>query len=129
MKESVSTNQAPAPAGPYSQAIKTRNRIYVSGQRPVDVQTGEMPPDVSGQTRQVLENVKAVLEAAQATLDDVVKVNVYLANIEDFDAFNAVYREFFKEPYPARTTIGAALRKILVEIDVIAEIGREESVI
>ncbi|SFU44366.1 2-iminobutanoate/2-iminopropanoate deaminase [Alicyclobacillus macrosporangiidus] len=122
MKESIRTTQAPQPFGPYSQAVKAGNRIYVSGQRPVDVNTGEMPADIVGQARQVLKNVQAILQAAGATLDDVVKVNVYLADLKDFAAFNSVYAEFFREPYPARTTIGAALRGILVEVDVIAEL-------
>ncbi|WP_029421402.1 RidA family protein [Alicyclobacillus macrosporangiidus] len=122
MKESIRTEAAPQPFGPYSQAVKAGNRIYVSGQRPIDVKTGEMPADIAGQARQVLKNVQAILQAAGATLDDVVKVNVYLADLNDFAAFNSVYAEFFHEPYPARTTIGAALRGILVEVDVIAEL-------
>ena len=84
--------------------------------------TGQIDDGIGAQTRQVLQNVRSVLEAAGCTLADVVKVTVYLADLRDFDTFNAVYREFFSEPYPARTTVGSSLRGILVEIDVIASV-------
>ena len=122
MKEAVRTSAAPRPAGPYSQAIRAGDLVFVAGQRPQDPVTGQMTDGIGAQTGQVLQNVRSVLEAAGCTLADVVKVNVYLADLRDFDTFNAVYREFFSEPYPARTTVGSALRGMLVEIDVIASV-------
>ena len=122
MKEAVTTSSAPRPAGPYSQAIRAGDLVFVAGQRPQDPATGQIDDGIGAQTRRVLQNVRSVLEAAGCTLADVVKVNVYLADLRDFDTFNAVYREFFSEPYPARTTVGSSLRGILVEIDVIASV-------
>ena len=116
------TSAAPRPAGPYSQAIRAGGLVFVAGQRPQDPVTGQINDEIGAQTRQVLQNVRSVLEAAGCTLADVVKVAVYLADLRDFDTFNAVYREFFAEPYPARTTVGSSLRGILVEIDVIASV-------
>lgn len=114
------TSAAPRPTGPYSQAISAGGLVFVAGQRPQDPGTAQIAEGVAAQTRQVLQNVHGVLEAAGCTLADVVKVTVHLADLCDFDKFNAVYREFFQEPYPARTTVGSSLRGILVEIDVIA---------
>lgn len=122
MKKKIVTDKAPIPAGPYSQAIINENRIYVAGQGPLNPETGKVPETVEEQTRQVLTNIKNILEAAQASMSDVVKVSAFLADINDFDAYNKVYKEFFTEPYPVRTTIGSQLSGILVEIDVIAEI-------
>ena len=92
----------------------------MSGQRPEVPLKGVVPGGIGDQTHQVLRNLIAVLAAAHLTLEDVVRVNVYLANISHFDEFNRVYTQYFHSPYPARTTIGAQLRGILVEIDVIA---------
>lgn len=114
------TSGAPTPTGPYSQAIRAGGLVFVAGQRPQDPVTGQIADGVAAQARQVLQNVRSVLEEAGCTLDDVVKVTVHLADLRDFDTFNGVYREFFAEPYPARTTVGSSLRGILVEIDVIA---------
>lgn len=116
----VITSAAPQPTGPYSQAIRAGGLVFVAGQRPQDPATAGIPDGLVSQTRQVLRNVSSVLEAAGCTLADVAKVTVHLAHLSDFDEFNAVYREFFSEPYPARTTVGSILRGILVEIDVIA---------
>lgn len=112
---------APAPAGAYSPAIVAGDLVFVSGQVPKDPATGQVVDgDVGAQTRQVLANVAAVLAGAGATLDDVVSVTAYLANPDDWGAFNEVYRDVFRAPYPTRTTVGAALRGILVEISAIA---------
>jgi 2-iminobutanoate/2-iminopropanoate deaminase len=114
------TASAPPPGGPYAQAVTVGGLVFVSGQRPVDPVTGEIPAGMAAQTRQVLGNVSSVLAAAGCGLADVAKVTVHLADLCDFDQFNAIYREFFAEPYPARTTVGSSLRGIEVEVDVIA---------
>lgn len=120
MKTEVKTNNAPIPAGPYSQAILTNEYIFVAGQGPVDPATGKMPEGVAPQTRQVLLNLQSILEAAGSGMDKVVKVSAYLSDMADFTEFNNVYQDFFSKPYPVRTTVGAQLSGILVEIDVIA---------
>jgi 2-iminobutanoate/2-iminopropanoate deaminase len=125
MARSVTSESAPAPVGPYSQAILTRpgEILFSAGQIPIDVSTGEMRPGgVKEQTRQVLGNIKAVLESAGFGLSNVVKTTVYMSNLEEFGAMNQVYAEYFSEPYPARSCIEAkALPKgAVIEIDVIA---------
>jgi 2-iminobutanoate/2-iminopropanoate deaminase len=122
MKEELFTPRAPAPGGPYSQGIKAGSRVYVAGQRPVDAATNTVPQSFAAQAELCLGNVRHVLEAGGATLDDVVAVNVFLADISHFAEFNEIYKKFFKKPYPTRTTISCALRGILVEINAIAEI-------
>lgn len=122
MKEKIETSLAPKPAGPYSQGLKVGNTIYVAGQGPLDVATGQIPEGVKEQTRQVLKNIQAILNEGGAALDDVVKTTVHLADLKYFQEFNSVYLEFFNEPYPVRTTVGSQLNGILVEIDVIAEL-------
>lgn len=118
---------APAPAGAYSPAIRAGDFIFVSGQVPKDPRTGGIRGGVAEQTRQVLENLRSVLAAAGATLDDVVSVNAYLSDIHDWDEFNAVYAQVFRPPYPTRTTVGAQLHGFLVEISALARVnGREE---
>jgi reactive intermediate/imine deaminase len=94
--------------------------VFLSGQRPQSPTTGEIPDEVGAQARQVLTNITSVLRTCGCNLPDVVKVQVHLADLRDFDRVNEVYQEFFQPPYPARTTVGSALRGILVEIDVIA---------
>lgn len=116
------TAYAPRPFGPYSQAVKSRNCIYVSGQRPVHPQNGTMPEGVVDQAKQVLQNIESILQEAGAGMEHVLKVNIYLADLNDFAAVNEVYASVFHEPYPARTTVGAVLRGILVEMDVVAEL-------
>ena len=122
MKQELFTSRAPAPGGPYSQGIKSGSRIYVAGQRPVDAATNAIPENFAEQAGLCLRNVQHVLEAGGATLDDVVAVNVFLADIGHFAEFNAIYAAFFRKPYPARTTISCSLRGILIEINAIAEI-------
>lgn len=126
MKEIVSTKNAPGAIGPYSQAVKAGQMVFVSGQIPIDPATGEfVSGDVSEQTQQVLINLSAVLEAAGSSLGDVVKTTVFLADMNDFAAMNAVYGEYFTDNKPARATVEAARlpRDARVEIDCIAVIG------
>jgi 2-iminobutanoate/2-iminopropanoate deaminase len=123
MRTPIQTDQAPKPIGPYSQGIVEGGFIFVAGQGCMNPATGKMEiGDVKKETRQVFENMKAILEAAGSSLDRVVKCNVYLKDINDFAAMNEVYSATFKPPYPARTTIqaGALPGGISVEIECIA---------
>ena len=122
MKEAIKSSKLPTPGGPYSPGIKSGSRIYVSGQRPVDPATNHIPESFAEQTRLCLSNISHVLEAGGASMDDVVCVNVFLADISYFEEFNEIYKSFFKAPYPARTTISCSLRGILVEINAVAEL-------
>lgn len=119
----VHSDQAPTPAGPYSQAMAAGQLVFVSGQRPVDPITGALAVGVEAQSEQVLKNVAAILEAAGSSMGDVVKVTAHLADLGDFAIFNDVYTRYFSPPFPARTTVGSQLRGILVEVDVIAVKG------
>jgi 2-iminobutanoate/2-iminopropanoate deaminase len=126
MKEVIYTEAAPKPIGPYSQAVKVGNMLFVSGQIPIDPKTGEVVKGgIKEQTRQVLENIKAVLEAAGYTLNDVAMTFVFLADMNMFPEFNEVYAQYFKEKPPARVTVQAARlpRDVLIEIAVIAVRG------
>ncbi len=119
-KTEIRTEKAPSPAGPYSQGIVAGDYIFVAGQRPVDPETGYIPEDIQGQTRQVIKNIQSILAEHGCTLADVVRSGAYLSDLANFNAMNEVYKEMFPTPYPARTCIGTQLRGILVEIDVIA---------
>lgn len=122
-KEVVNTEKAPAALGPYSQAIKFGNLLFSSGQIPMDSATGEIvADDVENQTRQVLENVRAVLEEAGTSLDKVLKTTVFIKNMDDFGKINDVYAEYFTENPPARSTVEVARlpKDVQVEIEVIA---------
>ena len=123
MKKIIATTNAPAAIGPYSQAIDCGSFLVTSGQVPFDPKTGEfVPGGIQEQTRQVFRNIKAILEAAGLTMDNVVKTTVFLQNMSDFAAMNAVYAEFFTEgQYPARSAVevGALPRGALVEIETI----------
>ena len=108
MKEIIFTEKAPKPIGPYSQAIKIGNSLFISGQIPVDPKSGELVEgDIRAQTHQVLKNIKAIVEAAGGTLNNVIKVTVYLDDMDDFAEMNEVYSQYFSESKPARTTIEA----------------------
>ncbi len=122
MKNPVSTIAAPGAIGPYSQAIDTGSMLYASGQIPINPADGTIPEGIKAQTAQSLANVKAILDAAGLTLDNVVKTTVFLADINDFAAMNEVYAEAFKAPYPARSAVAVRElpKKVLVEIEVIA---------
>jgi 2-iminobutanoate/2-iminopropanoate deaminase len=120
-KKAVSTDRAPKPAGPYSQAIVSGNTIYVAGQGPFDPKSGKMAATFEEQAVQVFENIKAIVESGGATLGDVVKVNVYLVDLSNFGKMNEVYKRYFAEAYPARATIGAQLLGgMMIEVECIA---------
>ena len=123
MRNPITTDKAPKPVGPYSQAIIEGDLIYLAGQGPGNPTTGQLElGDVRAQTLRTLENVDAILEAAGSSLDKVIRCNVYLKDIGDFAAMNEVYGRTFKAPFPARTTIqaGALPGGIAVEIECIA---------
>ncbi|MBN8480303.1 MAG: RidA family protein [Xanthomonadales bacterium] len=119
----IHSEQAPKAIGPYSQAVRVGGALYLSGQTPLDPATGELVPgDISAQARRVFENLAAVLAAAGAGFDDVVRVGIYLTDLGDFSAVNDVMKQYFREPYPARSTIGVSAlpRGAAVEIDLVA---------
>lgn len=122
MKKELNSKKAPGAIGPYSQAVKAGNFIYVSGQLPINAETGEMPEDIKGQTHQSIENIKAILAEDGATLDNVLKSTVYLADMSLFAPMNEVYAEHFKAVYPARAAFAVKElpKKALVEIEVVA---------
>lgn len=120
MKKCVTVEGAATPAGPYSHAVIANGLVFVSGQGPVNPATGQMQNDVRGQVRQTLENIRTILKGVGADMQDVVKVHAYLTDLGNFEDFNEVYAEFFADDHPARTTVGAQLNNILVEIDCIA---------
>jgi 2-iminobutanoate/2-iminopropanoate deaminase len=124
MKTVISTTNAPAAIGPYSQAIRVGNIIFTSGQIPIDPATGAfVEGGIKEQTRQSLLNVKAILNEAGTTLDHVIKTTVFMADMNDFAEMNSVYAEFFNTPYPARSAVAVKTlpKGALVEIEVIAE--------
>ena len=123
MKKEIKTEKAPKAIGPYSQAIEANGMIFASGQIAIDPSTGELNTgSIDEQTRIVLSNLKAVLEAAGSSLDKAVKCTVFLQDLNDYTRMNAVYGEFFKPPYPARAAVQVARlpRDVKVEIEVIA---------
>jgi len=123
MKEVVSTSKAPAAIGPYSQAIISDGLIFTSGQIPLNPETGCLVEGgIREQAQQAFQNLKEVLAQADSSLNDVVKVNVYLTHLEDFDVLNQVYGEQFTQPYPARSCVevSALPKGALVEIEMIA---------
>ena len=123
MKKVICSEKAPGAIGPYSQAICTGDLIFVSGQLPLDPATGVFPEGIEAQTRQSLTNVKAIVEAAGLSMDDVVKTTVFLSDMNNFGAMNGVYAELFTEgKYPARSAVEVARlpKDALVEIEVIA---------
>ena len=123
MKQIIHTNNAPQAIGPYSQAVMANGTLYVSGQIPVVPATGAIVSDkVEDQTRQVMENVKAVVEAAGLTLDNVVKTTVFIKNMDDFAVINGIYSEYFKENCPARACVEVARlpKDVLIEMEAIA---------
>ncbi len=126
-REIVSTDAAPRAIGPYSQAVHAGGFLFLSGQVALDPRTGQLVgSDIKQQTRQVLENVRAILEAAGSSLRQVVKCTVFLADMNDFGPLNEEYGSFFQDQPPARTTVQVAKlpRSALVEIDVIALVGK-----
>jgi 2-iminobutanoate/2-iminopropanoate deaminase len=122
MRRAFNSETAPPPAGPYSHAVRVGDLVFLAGQGPVDPATGQIPSSFEEQVRQVLSNLQAATEAAGASLTAAVNVRVYLRDMADFDVMNRVYREFFSEPYPVRTTIQSDI-PIDVEIDAIVVAG------
>ena len=126
MKKIISTNEAPAAIGPYSQAVRSGNFLFCSGQIPLDPKSGEIVPgDIAKQTRRVLDNIAAVLRAERLTFDNVVKTTIFLTDLEDFQTVNEVYGSYFKQDPPARSTVqvSALPKGAKIEIDAIADTG------
>jgi 2-iminobutanoate/2-iminopropanoate deaminase len=122
MKKIISTQKAPKPVGPYSQAVKVGRFLFVSGQLAIDPKMGKIvATDIRGQTERTMENIKAILRAVDYSLSDIVQTNVYLASMTVFDDFNSVYARYFPKDFPARVTVGTAfMADALVEISAVA---------
>lgn len=122
MKKIINTDKAPAAIGPYSQAMEINGMIYTSGVIPVVPSTGEIPDGVEIQARQVMKNLKALLEAADCSMDKVIKTTVFIKEMNDFSKINEIYAEFFTEAYPARSCVEVARlpKDVLLEIEAIA---------
>ncbi|WP_028394130.1 RidA family protein [Bacillus cihuensis] len=122
MKEIINTTNAPSAIGPYSQCVVSKGIAFVSGQLPVNAEDNTIPEGVTEQTKQSLKNIKFILESGNYSLDDVVKVTVYLKDMNEFGAMNEVYGDFFQDPYPARVAVEVARlpKDVRVEIDAIA---------
>ena len=123
MKEAVTTDLGPKAIGPYSQAVRANGFVFVSGQIALDPRTQELVSgEITAQTERVLENVKGILQAAGSSLDKVVRTTVFLTDMGEFESMNQVYARYFKQDFPARSTVQAARlpRDVRVEIDVIA---------
>ena len=124
--EAVATSEAPAALGAYSQAVKANGFVFVSGQLGIDPATGELVAgEIGAEARRVFDNLRAVCEAAGASLDEVVRVGIYLTDLSDFAAVNAVMAEYFAAPYPARSTIQASAlpRGAAFEVDAVMVLG------
>jgi 2-iminobutanoate/2-iminopropanoate deaminase len=125
-KETVSTENAPAAIGPYSQAVKFGNMLFTSGQIPLNPTTGKLVEgDISVQAEQVLTNLSALLEASGSSIDKVIKTTCFLTNLDDFQAFNEIYARYFGEGQPARSTVQVSRLPAgaIVEVECIAELG------
>ena len=122
MSTAINASAAPPQAGPYSHAVRTGNLVFLAGQGPFDPAGGPIPQTVEEQARLTLRNLAAVAVAAGGSLADAVRVGVYLRDLDDFATMNAVYAEFFTEPYPARTTIQSSLN-ISIEVDAVLELA------
>ncbi|WP_409344849.1 RidA family protein [Paenibacillus sp. MBLB4367] len=123
MRKAVYTEGSSKGDGPYSQGIVSGGFVWVSGQGPLDPKTGAVVGGtIEEQARLTMDNIKGIVEAAGSTMDEVVKITVYLERMSDFAAFNRVYQEYFSQPFPARTCVQAGLDDILVEIDAVAKI-------
>ena len=124
MKKPVSTDRAPKP-GPYSQGIRAGDTLYVSAVGPVDPATGQVVgTTIEAQAARAIENIRAIVEAAGGTLDDVVKVTAFLSDLADFPKFNEVYQRHFNPPFPARSTFQVVLNRYLVALDAVAYLGK-----
>ena len=126
MKKIISTNEAPGAIGPYSQAVRSGNLVFCSGQIPLDPKSGQIVPgDIATQTRRVLDNIAAVLRAEGLTFDNVVKTTIFLTDLGDFQAMNEVYGSYFKQAPPARSTVQVSglPKGVKIEIEAIAVAG------
>ncbi|MDC6466793.1 RidA family protein [Methylophilaceae bacterium] len=119
MKKIIKTDEAPAAIGTYSQAVQKGNNIFLSGQIPLNPESMELVEGIENQIHQVFKNILAVIKAADASLDDVVKLNIYLTDLSNFALVNSIMEEYFSKPYPARAAIGVASlpKGALVEAD------------
>jgi 2-iminobutanoate/2-iminopropanoate deaminase len=123
-KQQLTTKTGAQPIGAYSQGLRAGDFVFVSGQGPLDPETGKIVGDtIEQQTERVLENIKAILAAGGAGMEDVVKVTAHLSDLALFERYNKVYARYFPDPKPTRTTVGSQLLGILVEIDAIAYVG------
>lgn len=123
MKEIISTSKAPAAIGPYSQGVKVGNMVFISGQIPIDPETGNIVEGgIKEQTRRVLENIKAILESIGGSLNNVVKTTVFMVDLSEFSEMNEVYKEYFSSNFPARSTVqvSALPKNVKIEIEAIA---------
>lgn len=121
MVKEIHSDKAPAAIGPYSQAISAGDFIYVSGQIGVNPETGEVPEGIENQTKQVLENLKAILNEADTSFNQVVKFTIYLQSMDDFATVNDIYGGYLEKPYPARATVEVSRlpKDVLVEMDAV----------
>jgi 2-iminobutanoate/2-iminopropanoate deaminase len=123
MRKVIKTSKAPKPSGVYSQGIVSDDFVFVAGQGPTNPENNQLElGDIRSETRRVLKNIGAILEDAGSSLHNAVRMGVFLADLKDFDGMNEVFREFFPENPPARTTVGCALPEIKVEFDCIARL-------
>ena len=122
MKKVISTTNAPAAIGPYSQAIEANGFVFASGQIPVNPETGEIPEGIEAQAEQVMKNVKNLLEAAGTSVDQVVKTGVFIKNMDDFATINGIYEKYFAKDCPARSCVEVARlpKDVLLEMEAIA---------
>jgi 2-iminobutanoate/2-iminopropanoate deaminase len=124
-KQQITTKSGASPVGAYSQGLRVGDFIFVSGQGPLDPETGAVVGEtIEEQTARTIENIKAILVAGGASLADVVKVSAHLTDLSMFERYNKVYANYFPDPKPTRTTVGSQLLGILVEIDAIAYVGK-----
>jgi 2-iminobutanoate/2-iminopropanoate deaminase len=125
-KKQITSEKAPAAVGPYSHAIAVPGLVFISGQLPIDRETGTFPDGVEEQAHQSLKNLRAVAEAAGATLGDVVKTTVFLADMNDFKVVNAVYATYFSEPFPARSAVEVARLPLGAKVEIEAIVCRRD---
>ena len=118
-KEIISTENAPQAIGPYSQAVKAGNLMFISGQIPLDPKTGDLVSEsIEDQAKQVLDNVKSICEASGNSLDDIVKISIFLTDLSNFSVVNDVMKEYFSEPYPARATVEVSGLPLGVNVEI-----------